>query len=70
MTERACVHEQQLVERAGFEVFDGFGLTLHAPATWFDEAKYGVRFKIHEAEAISDVVTQSFLGFLCPLSAT
>ena len=56
---------RELVERAGFEVFDGFGLTLHAPPSWFDEARHGVRFKIHESEALSDVTTQAFLNHLC-----
>lgn len=56
---------REMVEGAGFEVFDGFGVTLHAPPEWFDSAKYGVRFKIHEAEALSDVTTQAFLSVLC-----
>ena len=53
------------VAAAGFEVFEAFGVTLHAPPPWFDDARYGVRFKIHEAEALSDVTTQAFLGLLC-----
>lgn len=54
-----------LVQAAGFEAFEGFGLTLHAPPAWFDEAKYGVRHKIHEAEALSDMTTQALLSQLC-----
>jgi len=56
---------QAMVEAAGFEVFDAFGVTLHAPAEWFDDVRYGVKYKLHEAEALSDVVTQLLLNQLC-----
>ena len=39
--------------------------TLHAPPQWFDDARYGVRYKIHEAEAVSDMTTQVLLNQLC-----
>ena len=56
---------REMVEAAGFEVFDGFGVTLHAPPAWFDDARHGVRFKLHEAEALSDVTTQALLNQIC-----
>ena len=56
---------RQAVEAGGFEVFDGFGLTLHAPPQWFDDARYGVRYKIHEAEVVSDMTVQALLNQLC-----
>lgn len=64
--QRANDAARKMVLAAGFEVFEGFALTLHAPAFWFDDARYGVRFKIHEAEALSDVLTQALLNQLCP----
>ena len=62
---------RRLVEGAGFEVFDGFGVTLHALPRWFDDTRHGVRYMIHESEATSDLVTQLFLSQLCarPLAA-
>lgn len=54
------------VAAAGFDVFDGFGITLHADARWFDDVRYGVKYKIHESEAVSDVTTQALLNQLCP----
>ena len=38
---------QAMVESAGFEVFDAFGVTLHAPPEWFDDVRYGVKYKLH-----------------------
>ena len=54
-----------MVEGAGFETFNGFGVTLHAPPQWFDDAKYGVKYKIHAAEAVSDVETQALINQIC-----
>lgn len=56
---------RDLVEAAGFEVFDAFGVTLHAPSEWFDPVRHGVVHKIHEVEAVSDVETQMLLNQLC-----
>lgn len=56
---------RDVVERAGFEVMDGFGLTLHARPGWFDDARHGVRLQIHEAEVTSDLSAQLFLTQLC-----
>jgi hypothetical protein len=60
---------REMVVGAGFEVFDGFGVTLHASANWFDDARYGVRFKPHESEAVSDVETQALLSQICTPSS-
>jgi hypothetical protein len=58
---------RELVTGAGFEVFEApFALALHAPPQWFDDAKYGVRYKIHESEALSDLTTQALLAHICP----
>ena len=56
---------RSIVEGAGFETFDGFGVTLHAPPAWFDDTRHGVRHMIHEAEATSDLTTQLLLSQLC-----
>lgn len=48
-----------VVENAGFEVFDAFGVTLHALGKWFDGNND------HRAEVTSDTVTQMFLSQLC-----
>ena len=55
----------RMVEAAGFEVFDAFAVTLHAPVAWMDDVRYGVKHKVHESEAVSDLVTQMLLNQLC-----
>ena len=75
---------RQIVEGAGFEVFDPWAATLHAAPSWFDAlptaargsrragrpgappgAPTGLEYEIHDAEAVSDMVTQMLLNQLC-----
>ena len=56
---------RRMVEDAGFEVFDPFAVTLHAPASWFDSERTPLEHASQEAEAVSDVFTQLLLNQLC-----
>ena len=63
---------RRAVESAGFEVFDPFAATLHARGEWFDvlragrgPSNQGVKYQLHSAEALSDMVTQMLLNQLC-----
>ena len=50
---------REVVEGAGFEVFDAFGVSLHGPSIWLADG----------SEATSDLVTQLFLSQLCGRAA-
>ena len=56
---------RRLVEAAGFEVFDPFAVTLHAPPTWFDRERTPLEYSTQDAEAVSDVHTQLLVNQLC-----
>lgn len=55
-------HARELVEAAGFEVFDPFGASLHASAEWFDREDAGGR----RAEPLADALAQMLLNQVCP----
>ena len=52
---------REVVEAYGFEVFDAFPATQHAPPSWFDERGEDA---IH-ADVLSDMTTQMFINHLC-----
>jgi hypothetical protein len=72
---------RSVVERAGFEVFDPWAVTLHAKPSWFDALPKarglrkpekgsglpaaGLEFEVHSAEAVSDLITQALLNQIC-----
>ena len=49
---------RELVEAAGFEVFDPFAATLHASPTWFDKDE-------RQAEPLADLLAQMLANTLC-----
>ena len=63
---------KQMVEDAGFETFNGFATTLHAPATWFDEQLVGgasyTNHGLFGSQTISDVETQAIINQICSKS--
>ena len=66
---RAAVNvlARQMVEAAGFEVFDPFAATLHADPGWFDRTSSGgaLPYATEAAEALSDLITQLLIHQLC-----
>ena len=52
---------REVVEGAGFEVFDAFSAALHAMPQWYDE---GGRDNQH-SDVLSDLVTQMLLNQIC-----
>ena len=63
--EAANAVAKQMVEDAGFETFNGFATTLHAPPTWFYQLGGNASYKLFESETISDVETQAVINHIC-----
>jgi hypothetical protein len=64
---QAAINElaRRVVEEAGFEVFDPFGASLHAPSFWFDKLKGPLEYDSRKAEVISDMTAQMLANQLC-----
>jgi hypothetical protein len=66
---------RQLVEEAGFEVFDGFAPTLHAHPRWYDTLNYRIGGKVValsdlvHIEVLSDTLTQLLVNQICDRAA-
>ena len=56
---------RRMVESSGFDVFDPFAITLHAPVSWWDRERTPLEYAAQEAEAVSDMLTQFLLNHLC-----
>ena len=52
---------RRVVEEAGFEVFDPFPASLHAPSSWFDQNGQDVQ----HSDVLGDMVAQMLLNQLC-----
>ena len=62
---------KRMVEAAGFEVFDPFGITLHADPRWYDGSggSGGPHDAQSQMEATSDVLTQMLISTVLCASA-
>ena len=52
---------REVVERAGFEVFDPFPLGLHAQYRWYDQN----RKDMQHSDVLSDLLTQMLINQIC-----